>query len=981
MDPSSSPLHASFLESSRLRDNRNLNTENDHLPSPSFPVSGAGSPSLGAHHGTRSLSNGRRTRLLHLRNAGFRGPNLPARRVTPTNTSSTATTTTWSAGQTADIENMSPLGRKKTHEDDDDDETKNDCGMTDRRNSGYGVLQDIVNSSAVRRARPRVNSAKFWTNADASDASNLPAAGDNNNVNTAHLSSPPQPAASTTKSRSLRAKAKLNRGRRSASREAREYIDYLEGALSSAIAQIDAISSSNAAQEQSDKLRHMNAENQNLQKEVNDLQKNFEQRVGDATADSKKREADLREQVRSLEAQLKDAQQGLQSTAAGSQHSNNSNNMTANVEQWRKEKVEAVERQLKIVTDELRRVKARNAELEHQNEEGHAVLAHSPTPSNAAFTPGLHGRSRPPSWMPSHGSLAMSPMSPQAHSGMPFSPGLQQFSGVPSSPLASNYSPEVMSPNDGNDSDASVRTSIVHQPPDTFSRRSRLGRRLQGNEPKELLLVKASLDTHPAPSSAPAFGSFEDQETFRFPAANEPTDGSPHAHRRRTSTKSATAAASRNASGLTPLDTSRTMHDMDMLSKMKSPDFASFNDGNIRNFSSGTMGSNVGKSYGRNLMDELSAVRTFSTSTGNEHGHSELSQDEAMPEDGVQPPITRSSPFDYDVKELPETGEVNIGGRDTMKMDTGSITAESQTFTSNAIANDPSTSTTSANLSAAATDTTTTNGIIVQAAPATPVLIPSSPPTAMSPISLDCTPGTIVQHLAYNRAKNKSAGAASQMSFTSNGAASRASLSTLDSLRTAFSNLFRTPLDVVKHLVQAAQAHMSIPRSPFSFPWWLVEALLPPILYRAIFGRSSRSSAGEQQPLLQASAPQDNDANGLAYGAAYQTPQSSPSIARSGSSSMVAGTGKKRASSASIKNAAVLAGLGDGEAVKNWVSHSRGWKHSPYLWWKFGTCLAMAIAMALKHGPEKLLREAQSLKKGKKGNWRGAARAEAVTPP
>ncbi|KAF2168371.1 hypothetical protein M409DRAFT_53061 [Zasmidium cellare ATCC 36951] len=927
MASSSSPLHASFLESSRIppnRNNENTTTTTDRS-SPSFPASGAGSPSTGAPpRGARSLSNSRQKRRLKLRNAGFRGPAIPGRRVTPANTSSTLTTTTWSAA--SDAENISPLGRMKTYENDDRIGERDSNWNTTRRNdSGVEVLQDIVNSSATRRARPRVTSGKFWstTNADTSEAL---VALDNDND-----SSPLHPTSTTTNSRSLRVRANMEGFGRRLDREQREkdtndHIAYLETALAETLKDLDKQVSSSTAKELSDTLRHLRAANRGLHQDLRDWEKRYQDRVSEATEDHRKVEVALRNRVVQLETQVTTLQTPIQNVYA------------ATTDKWHSEKFKTLEAHIARLEIELVQQKDKNESLQKKKDKVNRLLAESTSPAKfdpPSATPGLSRRGRPTSLnvrVPTVGELAMSPDRFSATS--PAFSRMRQSPRGPFSPLGQTFSPEVMSPVDnGSESDASFSTSSM-QPSDTISRRNRHMRKFEGNAPKPLLLPEMSLSTKRTIRSAPIFESHDGETPFKFPPF-ESTDGSPHSRRRSSSTESNAAAMSPPPAGLR-FDTTDTEVDVDTSLKMFSPTSDSFDDVNDRNFSASTRDSTIGRHFHRNLMDELTAARNSSTSTDNEQFHSDpASTDHASTDDTMNTVIRaspQSSPFDSEVEELPEEGDDNNDAdahAPIPVVDTGSSA--------------------------------------------------SRPP---SPLYAERRKPVIIQHILQTHASNTSLMSASQASLSTVGIASNSSRSTLDSLRTVLSNLFHSPIDVVKHLVQAAQARMSIPRPLLSIQWWLVGFLFGPMARHGMLGHSSSGTSSEQQSLIEDSPSQDQDVNALSYGTAYQTPETSPSPVVTGSNSMVAGTGKKRASSPSDKNVAVPSGAGAGKVAKHCPHQPRRWKHSPLLWLKFSMCLAVAVGVAFKDGPSSLLKEAVCQAcKGKKGNWRKTSRDEPFTPP
>lgn len=920
---SSSPLHASILENnSKLQTNHNQENPSD-LSSPFCPAYGAGSPSTEAARppprSARTLSNTRQKRRLQLRNAGFRGPTLPGRRVTPSNTSSTFTATTWS---TSDAENVSPLGRMKKYEDHDSREKESNWSTTRRNDSGVEVLQDIVNSSAVRHARPRVTSAKFWTNANA-DAGQTSIAYDNdNNTSSPPLASPPnQP-------RSGRWQAKMHGHARRLIREQRrqdskdEHIEYLERMLDETVKE-NGSAASDALRQQSDRMRRLNAENQGLHKDLKDWEDRYQLRISEVIDEHRQTEDQLRGEIEQLQAEVAELQRPIEDMHA------------VHEDRLVSEKLAKLDDHFQTMAIAFEDAKERNISLQETNDRLNNLLAQSRSPAKfgpPTATPGQSRRGRPMSLnvrVPTASELAMSPDRFSATS--PSFSCMMQSPRGPTSPLSQTFSPEVMSPVDNaNESDASFGSTSI-RPPDTISRRTRRMRQFEGSTgPRLLLLPETSLSTKRTLRSAPPFESHDGERSFKFPPV-EVADGSPHGHRRRSSPRSSIIAPSPPPSGLNPV-TTNTELDTDTSLKMYSPTSSSFEGVNERLFSASTIDSTIGNSFGRNLMDELTAARNFSTSTDNEHISSDPAHtDHASTDDTINTVLRaspHSSPFDSEVEELPEEDTNNEG--------------------------------------------VTTNATI----PA----VDTGPVTVRPDSTLYAerrNESLVIHHIMHNRASNASLMSASQASLSTVGMASHSSRSTLDSLRTVLSNLFRSPVELVKHLVQAAQARMSIPRPFLSIQWWLVGVLFGPMARKGMLGRKSASPGSDCCSLLENDS-EDEDVNALSYGTTYQTPRSSPFSVAVGTHSMVAGTGKKRASSLNVRNAA---GVGAGKAAKHCPHQPRRWKHSPWLWLKFSMCLAVAVGVAFKDGPSSLLKEAVCQAcKSKKGNWRKTNRDEPFTP-
>ena len=193
-----------------------------------YPSSTGDSPQIWqdeASPSSRALSGlgaSRQSRRLQLRNANFRGPMVPGRKVTPKTESSSN-----SQMQSSDAENRSPAGTRAAN------------ASVGRRKSS-GILTEIGNSTLTRpkrTVRPRIPSAKFYTNMEGRKSGDYDAA-----FPTEGLSSPPAPK-SSIRPRSAKVRSKLGAKRRSVSGETRQYIDHLEAELAATQTELSAATS------------------------------------------------------------------------------------------------------------------------------------------------------------------------------------------------------------------------------------------------------------------------------------------------------------------------------------------------------------------------------------------------------------------------------------------------------------------------------------------------------------------------------------------------------------------------------------------------------------------------------------------------------------------------------------------------------------------------------------------------------------------
>lgn len=177
-------------------------------------------------------------------------------------------------------------------------------------------------------------------------------------------------------------------------------------------------------------------------------------------------------------------------------------------------------------------------------------------------------------------------------------------------------------------------------------------------------------------------------------------------------------------------------------------------------------------------------------------------------------------------------------------------------------------------------------------------------------------------------------------------------LSFIARLRRIFGDLWRSPVELARHLVQRAQACMRLPAPLRNVQWWLVSVLLGPMAKRRLLSahhNHSRDYADDRERLLnleqeQCPSSPSGSSHDLAYGAFYPSSPEARASKRSRRPGM-AGPGKKvvshrSGSSAARRSTRQLTGLG---------------RHSPWLWLKFSITLAFAIGCAFKSGPGSLL--------------------------
>ena len=265
---------------------------------------------------SQQQNDNQQTRRLQLRNAGFRGPALPFRRISPL----------FGASPVA----LEPFNRPVNNENSPPSIEKSRLYGEDLSYKPFKILQEIHNSTRRKRTSPKPNfcaifedaprtehvnenvSPTSWYNEGSHNCS--PAALTASSANMMSLregslnprTPPPlsSPLAKHVKSRSLR-----RIERRSASSEAAKYIEHLESQLASANARLE---SPTATKKRSAKVRALTVENCNLRHEVSDWEKEFDTRIQEERDQRYEVDMELRQHVRQLEGvvEMKDARIG-----------------------------------------------------------------------------------------------------------------------------------------------------------------------------------------------------------------------------------------------------------------------------------------------------------------------------------------------------------------------------------------------------------------------------------------------------------------------------------------------------------------------------------------------------------------------------------------------------------------------------------------------------------------------------------------------
>lgn len=245
------------------------------------------------------------TRRLNLRNAGFRGSTLPARRISPI------------------FGAVSQASETASHNSYDEPP-----GASDRRTlygedlppSPVNILQEISNSTYRKRSTPRRSLSALWQDTTATE--NRPERSPQSWYNeTSDTATPLVEAVSPVNMMKLQQRspserspplnspvAKYARRRRirsvtlrSTSHEASKYIEHLESQLAAANTRIEALTSPTTTKAQSAKLRATIADCRSLQREVAEWETKFAERVKDEIDHRLEMETSFQTRIKSLE--------------------------------------------------------------------------------------------------------------------------------------------------------------------------------------------------------------------------------------------------------------------------------------------------------------------------------------------------------------------------------------------------------------------------------------------------------------------------------------------------------------------------------------------------------------------------------------------------------------------------------------------------------------------------------------------------------
>ena len=254
-------------------------------------------------------------RRLQLRNAGFRGSILPARRITPFSSS------------TASISDL--LGRPANEENSPRTIEKRTLYGEDLPPSPVSILQEISNTARRRRSSPRPNLGGIFEDSTATKGTTgtmidlglddpsrplslQPSAGTPFKMHklregSLNAKTTPPPLYSPL-AKSMKGRRKTRVALRSTSLEATRYIEHLESELASLHTKLDALTSPTSTRAQSAKFRALTTQTRQLRQELIEWETKFDERVTDEVYHRTTIEAELKTRIRRLEdeVELKD---------------------------------------------------------------------------------------------------------------------------------------------------------------------------------------------------------------------------------------------------------------------------------------------------------------------------------------------------------------------------------------------------------------------------------------------------------------------------------------------------------------------------------------------------------------------------------------------------------------------------------------------------------------------------------------------------
>ena len=245
------------------------------------------------------------TRRLQLRNAGFRAPILPFRRISPL------------LGASAN--GIEPFTRPVNNDNSPSSAEKRTLYGEDLPQSPVNILQEIHNVSARKKRIPpkagfgalfeddsgkENTSETSWYNGGSNEGSPvMPAAtpAKMNQLREVSLNQKTPPPLSSPLAKHVKGRTSGRSKLRSASSETAQYIEHLESELASVLAKLESQTSPRTSKLRALKLRTLTTENRNLKHENSEWQKTFEVKVQEERDKRLDADTELRNSMRVLE--------------------------------------------------------------------------------------------------------------------------------------------------------------------------------------------------------------------------------------------------------------------------------------------------------------------------------------------------------------------------------------------------------------------------------------------------------------------------------------------------------------------------------------------------------------------------------------------------------------------------------------------------------------------------------------------------------
>ncbi|MCJ1281168.1 hypothetical protein MMC26_000486 [Xylographa opegraphella] len=306
------------------------------------------------------------TRRLQLRNAGFRGPNISARKVTPFTVASNPLQEQFALSHTTNDENTPRTAERRT------------LYGEDLPPSPVSILQEISNTSRRNHRSPQPSITTIFQDSTATkeldhtfttswyhEASNNPSPSPDEHtryrtmkLREVSLNERAGPITQPKVPKKATERRKSRTRSRAGSFEATKYIEHLESELASLNTKLDAITSPTRTKAQSSKLRALTNQNRTMREELSEWEKRFDERVFDQTIERSELEKGLRSRIQALEedAETKDL------------------------------KIQELDKELEISRSKLRvmdSIESTNKSLERRVDVLTELLAQSPTRANS----------------------------------------------------------------------------------------------------------------------------------------------------------------------------------------------------------------------------------------------------------------------------------------------------------------------------------------------------------------------------------------------------------------------------------------------------------------------------------------------------------------------------------------------------------------------------------------------------------------------